>query len=183
MNAKIKVAICGLAHGPYDRSIEDAAYTIGRELVSAGCVVLTGATEGYPYFAAKAASEAGGLSIGISPADSFSEHQGRYKKPVDAFDPIIYTGFGYQGRNVVLIRSCDAAIFIGGGSGTLNEFTTAFRLGKVMGVLKGSGLISDSLDTITTICGVSSSSPAIIHESDPIQLVKMVCDKEKQELV
>lgn len=177
---KIKIGVCGGAHEPYDPGLSKQSYIIGQEIATLGATLVTGATYGYPYEAAKGATEAGGISLGISPADGKTNHGTEYKMPYDVFDPIVYTGVGFQGRNVVIIRSSDAVIFVGGGSGTLNEFTTSFRLGRPLGVLKGSGAISEHLDTIMKICERSSAAPPLFHDEDPVKLVHDVHEAVKK---
>jgi predicted Rossmann-fold nucleotide-binding protein len=68
--------------------------------------------------------------VGISPAHSLEEHQERYGLPRQGSDVVIYTGFGYKGRNVVNIRSSDIVVILRGSIGTLNEFTIAYDEGK-----------------------------------------------------
>ena len=104
---------------------------------------VTGATTGMPYWSAKGAKEAGGTVIGFSPAASKASHQKTYHLPIDYHDVILYTGFGYSGRNLLLTRASDAVIFICGRMGTLNEFTIAFEDGKPLGVLEGTGGTAD----------------------------------------
>ncbi|MEK7520006.1 MAG: hypothetical protein AAB581_02060, partial [Patescibacteria group bacterium] len=98
------------------------AEEVGREIVRQNGVLVTGATSGIPFWAAKGAKEEGGISVGLSPAASEIAHIKSYKLPVDYFDLIIYTGFDYSGRNLLLTRSSDAIITICGRMGTLNEF-------------------------------------------------------------
>jgi hypothetical protein len=84
---------------------------------------------------------------------------------------IVYTGFGYKGRNVVNVRSADIVLIIGGATGTLNEFTIAYDEGKIIGVLEGSGGIADHVRDIIQFC----NKPAIgkvVFESDPVKLVE-----------
>ena len=40
------------------------------------------------------------------------EHVQRYGLPDDGADVIVYTGFGYKGRNVINIRSSDIVIIL-----------------------------------------------------------------------
>ncbi len=68
----------------------------------------TGATTGFPFWSSIGAKEEGGISIGLSPATTEREHLEVYRLPVDYLDVIIYTGFGYSGRNLLLTRSADA---------------------------------------------------------------------------
>lgn len=179
---RIKIGICGGVHDPLDEEVKQKAFMIGKEVAKQGCVLVSGATLGYPREAAKGAIAMGGISLGISPADGKTQHAKEFKYPLDVYDPIVYTGFGLQGRNVILIRSSDAVIFIGGGSGTLNEFTIAFRLGKPLGVLKGSGLISENLDTVIKICKRSSPKPFLIHHHHPETLVKEIVKAVKKKI-
>ena len=79
----------------------DLAKELGREIASQGAVLVTGATTGFPFWAAMGAKEAGGISIGISPAANEREHVETYKLPLDYMDLIIYTGFGYPGRDLL----------------------------------------------------------------------------------
>ena len=94
------------------------AYELGREIVRQNGIVVTGATTGMPYMAAKGAKDEGGMSIGISPASSYAAHVKTYHLPVDAFDLIIYSGFDYSGRNLILTKAADAVIVVCGGFGT-----------------------------------------------------------------
>jgi len=124
-------------------AIEALAKRLGAVIAQRGCVLVTGATTGLPDLVSRAARAAGGLTIGISPAATDEEHVGAYGLPSDGVDLIVYTGLGKNGRNVVNVRTSDVVIVIGGGIGTLNEFTIAYGEGKVIGILEGSGGIAD----------------------------------------
>jgi hypothetical protein len=52
-------------------------------------------------------------------------------------DLIIYTGFGYPGRDLLLTRSVDAVICGCGRVGTIHEFTVAFEDSKPIGIFEG----------------------------------------------
>lgn len=135
---KYKLAVSGAAdEGFCDVDASKKAEEIGREVVRQGGLLLTGATTGIPDYAAKGAKEEGGIVIGLSPAATFQHHVKVYKLPVEYYDTIIYTGFDYSGRNLLLTKSADAVIVICGGFGTLNEFTIALEDNKPIGVLTG----------------------------------------------
>jgi len=137
---KYKICVSGAAESSHCSPETLAlAEEIGREIVRQNCVLVTGATSGVPYWAAKGAKGEGGISIGLSPAASEISHIKTYKLPTDYFDLIVYTGFDYSGRNLLLIRSADAIITICGRMGTLNEFTIAFEDRKPQGVVIGTG--------------------------------------------
>ena len=67
----IKICVSGAAEtsncGPH---AYEAAKELGREIARQKAVVVTGATTGFPLWAAIGAKEAGGQSIGFSPAAS-----------------------------------------------------------------------------------------------------------------
>lgn len=146
---RYKICISGAAEtGHCAVDALEKAEEMGREIARKGMVLVTGATIGIPYWAAKGAKTEGGTVIGLSPASSEAQHLKTYRLPTDYHDLIIYTGFDYSGRNLLLTRSSDAIITICGRMGTLNEFTIAFEDNKPIGVLEGSGGTADYLRDI-----------------------------------
>ncbi|MDP3901467.1 MAG: LOG family protein [bacterium] len=146
---KYKICISGSAvTDSCEPGAIEKAELLGKEIAKRGLVLVTGATTGIPQWSAKGAKEAGGVVIGLSPAVSEEDHVNNFKLPVDYHDLIIYTGFNYSGRNLLLTRSADAVITVCGRMGTLNEFTIAFEDGKPQGVLLGSGGIADMMPQI-----------------------------------
>jgi uncharacterized protein (TIGR00725 family) len=168
----LKIGVSGSAVFDHSQATIDDALTIGRELAKRDIVVVTGDTTGIPYEAAKGAKKAGGFTVGISPAISYQEHVRKYKLPHRYTDFVMYTGFGYSGRNMLFIRSTDAVIFISGRIGTLNEFTIAFEDKKPIGILADSGGVSEDLDHILTISKRGRHN--IVFENDPKILVEKV---------
>lgn len=150
----------------------EKAEAIGRLIAERGMILVTGATTGIPYWAAKGAKEAGGIVIGLSPAASKAAHVKSYHLPVDYHDLIIYTGFEYSGRNLLLVRSADAVITISGRMGTLNEFTIAFEDQKPQGVLTETGGMSDMLQEILERSHRGMGKT--VFESDPERLLDKV---------
>ena len=135
---KYKICVSGAADttycGPDTFKIGEE---IGREIVRHNAVCVTGATTGFPNFAAKGAKNEGGIVIGFSPASTEKEHMHLFNLPTDYHDLIVYTGFHYSGRNLILTRSSDAVIVGCGRMGTINEFTIAFEDNKPIGILEG----------------------------------------------
>lgn len=145
-------------------------------------VLVTGATTGAPYWAAIGAKEAGGFVIGVSPAVSEVEHVKKYRLPLDYHDMIIYTGFGYSGRNLLLTRSSDAVLITCGRMGTLNEFTIAFEDNKVIGILTGTGGVADELRDILE--KGHRGFGKVVFEADPARLVeKVIVEVQKEKVV
>jgi hypothetical protein len=147
------------------------AEELGLAIATADCILVTGATTGLPDLVAQAFRKQGGFSLGISPAENRSQHVSRYGLPEDGADMIIYTGFGYKGRNVINIRSSDIVLIIGGAIGTLNEFTIAYDEGKIIGVLEGSGGIADRIRDIIMMCNKPTDGE-LLFERAPDRLLE-----------
>jgi uncharacterized protein (TIGR00725 family) len=150
-----KVAVLGSAvierHSPERRK----AFEIGELVARRGYVLLTGGCTGLPHEAVAGARSAGGLTVAISPAKDREEHRSIYHYPLDS-GVIVFTGMGTKGRNVILARSADACVFLGGGMGTLNEFTIAFddlNEACAIGVLVHSGGFSDEISRLVVSAG------------------------------
>ena len=146
---QIKICVSGSADISKDGpATVEKAKELGREIARQGAILVTGATTGFPFWAAMGAKEAGGISIGFSPAAGEKEHTEVYKLPLDFMDLIIYTGFGYPGRDLLLTRSSDAVMFGPGRIGTIHEFTVAFEDYKPIGILRGAWDMSAELEDI-----------------------------------
>src|SRR4030095_1357057 len=167
---KIKVGVMGSAEEASTLALRDKAKALGQAIASRDVILFTGATTGLIYLIGKAVHDAGGFHIGISPAGDEVEHVKRYQLPVDACDAIIYTGFGLKGRNVVLVRSCDVAIFIAGSIGSLNEFTIAYDDRKIIGCLTGTGGVADETERLLQVLRKETKS-RIFYDKDPEKLV------------
>jgi hypothetical protein len=169
---KWNLAVLGSASGKVDSIQHDQAFVIGKTIAEAGGVLLTGGCPGLPYAAVQGAMAKAGLAIGISPANHIIEHEEMYQYPVGK-QILIFTGMGRKGRNVILVRSADACIFVGGGMGTLNEFTIAVdELGKdkAIGILSGSGGFADEFPRILGL-HQKTVLPRIVQDKSPETLV------------
>lgn len=190
MKLKIGVMGSGLERGENNVSGKalKLAYAVGREIARHNCILVNGACRGIPYEASKGAKEADGFVMGVSPAENLHEHVHKYKFPIDTYDIIVYTGFGFKGRNVVNVTNCDAVIIVGGHVGTLNEFTIAYDEGMVVGIMQGSGGIADFVDDIIKIASKKTGA-TMIHDKDPHDLIRKVIievmkrEKENEKMV
>jgi len=172
---KYKICISGAAETTHcAKDALQKAEELGRLIAEHNMILVTGATTGVPYWAAKGAKEAGGIVIGLSPAASKAAHLNVYRLPLDYHDLIVYTGFDYAGRNLLLARAADASITVCGRMGTLNEFTIGFEDRKPQGVLTGTGGVCDMLPEIIEN---SHRGPGnVVFDSDPASLLEKVID-------
>lgn len=150
--------------------LEEKANKLGAAIAKHECVLVTGATTGLPDMVARAAKGHGALTVGISPASNRTDHVESLGLPDDAADFLVYTGFGFKGRNVINVRSADIVIIFGGATGTLNEFTIAYDEGKVIGILEGSGGIADHIREIVGICKRTKAA-RLVYDADPEALL------------
>lgn len=101
--------------------------------------VVTGGLGGVMAAAARGATSAGGVAIGIIPGID----------PRSAFPPhsfTIATGMG-EARNAVVVNSADVVIAIGLGWGTVSEIALARRAGKHVVQIDGSQPAESGLTT------------------------------------
>ena len=167
----LKIGVMGGATGKLQRHHLDKAHQLGQAVAELGCVLITGACPGLPLAAACGAKQVGGTVIGISPGLSLDEHVFKYHSPADFHDVLIFTGSGLMGREVVNIRSSDIVVIIGGRSGTLGELAIAYDEGKLIGVLTGTGGISDMVADILSACAKKTGAK-VVYDSDPQRLIR-----------
>ena len=164
------VGVMGSAGGNLPPEIRQTLRKLGASVARRGHVLITGACPGLPQDAVLGAKEERGVVVGISPGLNLEEHVLKYQSPTIGYDAIIYTGSGLMGREVENIRSCDIVIFAGGRSGTLGEFAIAYDEGKVIGVLKGTGGITDRLQEIIAMVNKQTGS-VVCASSEPEDLL------------
>jgi uncharacterized protein (TIGR00725 family) len=114
------VAVVGPADGARPSDLA-AAEAVGRRLAEVGAVLLTGGHQGVMQAAARGASAAGGVSIGLMPGADRSTGA-----PEHTY--LLPTGLG-ELRNGLIVRAADAVVAIGCSWGTLSEIALARRTG------------------------------------------------------
>jgi uncharacterized protein (TIGR00725 family) len=170
---RYSICVSGAASGSTVKADAALAREVGQAIAKSGHIVTTGATIGLPYYAAHGAKEAGGMSIGFSPAVSLREHLRKYRLPSNCFDFINFTGLHYVGRDLYLVQSSDAVITIGGRFGSLHEFTSALEAHKPCGILTGSGGTADQIPKLMEVLEPPDAS-LVIYDDDPDRLVKRI---------
>ena len=113
-----RIAVVGERDAPSD--LARLAEDVGRELALRNAALICGGMGGVMEAAARGCSNAGGTVIGIVPTDDASDANQFVTIPV-------VTGMG-EGRNIIVVRSAQAVIAIGGSYGTLSEIALALRL-------------------------------------------------------
>lgn len=181
-HGQIKIGVSGAAEtGHCGVDALEKAKELGRAIARQGAILVTGATTGFPFWVAMGVKEIGGISLGFSPAASEKEHVEVYKLPLDYMDLIIYTGFGYPGRDLLLTRAVDAVICGCGRVGTIHEFTVAFEDNKPIGIFEGPWETDSELEEILA----KSHRPyaKITAGGDPKKLVEDVIAMVKKDKI
>lgn len=161
---------CGI--DAYDKGIE-----LGREIARHNSILVTGATTGFPLWSAMGAKEEGGFTLGFSPANSEKEHIETYNLPIEYMDVVVYTGFGFPGRDLILTRSSDAVFFGCGRIGTIHEFTISFEDQKPIGILESDWQTDEVIKQILE--NAHRGQERIVFDSDPKALVEKVIEMVK----
>jgi len=128
------------------------AEAVGKEIARRGAILVCGGLGGVMEAACRGAEAAGGTTIGILPGDSREAANPHVQIP-------IVTGLNHA-RNVIVVKSAQVVIAVGGSYGTLSEIGHALQNNIPVVGLKTWSLVRE---------GKTDSS--IITVDDPIDAV------------
>lgn len=129
------------------------AEELGQEIASRGVAVVCGGMTGVMEAVCKGARAKGGITIGIIPSDD--------KNDANQFVQIpIVTGMGV-GRNVLLVKTADVLIAVGGEFGTLSEIAHALNIGKTVVALRSWNLERVTEKPIRNLIDADSPKEAV----------------------
>jgi uncharacterized protein (TIGR00725 family) len=157
---KLQIAVLGASKAICTKKMYTYAEKVGELLAQNDCIVLTGGGYGVMEAAMKGAKKYGGLTLAILPWEDHY-HTNEYS------DVVVATGIGWS-RDAINLNSCDGAIVVGGGAGTLNEVTYAYMAAKpVVCVTPSGGMAKEISNTYfdirktTKIWGADSAEEAV----------------------
>ena len=153
MEKKILISVIG--GRKVEKSLLKEAEGVGRLLAKKDAILICGGLGGVMEAVSRGMGSEGGLTVGILPQD----HR---DKANDFVDVPIATGLGI-GRNVIIARTADAVIAIGGEYGTLSEIAFALQMGKpVVGIrtwnIKGVVHAKDAEEAVKKIYEILNAS-------------------------
>jgi len=177
---KIVISVSGAAEVAHcGADALNIAKELGREIARHNCIISTGATSGFPHSSAQGYKEVNGVfSLGLSPAADEREHRELYLLPLDFCDIIIYTGFGFPVRDILLAKSSHAMVVGCGRIGTIHEFTVAFESNMPLGILEGPWETDEVIRDI--IRNSNRTNPNVIFDSNPKRLVERLIEMVKE---
>lgn len=128
---KIQIGVIGSA-GPEEypgkkpsNKIYEVAENVGRMIAENNAITICGGKGGIMEFACKGAKSVGGITVGIVSGNKrFTCNQ--------YIDVEVISGTINCGEEALITSMSDALIILGGGSGTLQEITLAYRNNKPM---------------------------------------------------
>jgi len=129
------------------------AEDVGSEIARNGAAVVCGGLTGVMEAVCKGARSQGGLTIGIIPSDDKRDANPYVRIP-------IVTGMG-MGRNVMLVKTADVLIAVGGEFGTLSEIAHALNIGKTVIGLRTWKLEKAHTKTIPNLVEVDDPKKAV----------------------
>jgi len=131
-----------------DKSLLREAEEAGRLIARNGFILVCGGLRGVMEAASRGAKSEGGLTVGILP-------QNDSKEANPFIDIPIVTGLGI-GRNVIIARTANALIAVGGEYGTLSEIAFALQMDKpVVGIktwdIKGVASAENAVEAVNKV--------------------------------
>ncbi|MDA8433131.1 MAG: TIGR00725 family protein [Nitrospiraceae bacterium] len=160
-----RIAIAVIGGRKADKDLLKEAEKVGRLLAGRNAVLVSGGLGGVMEAVSRGMKSAGGLTVGILPQD-------RRKDANDYIDMAIATGLGI-GRNVIIARTADAVIAVGGEYGTLSEIAFSLQLGKpVVGIrtwdIEGVVAAEDAGDAVDKVfAALAKSGDSIVEGPSP----------------
>src|SRR5258708_11051114 len=156
---KVKIGVYGSAIDE-GKTTKRLALELGNALGDQKeIIIITGAGHGVPYTVASSAWKKGAYIWGFPPVRDVKA----LKEYMPEIDIRIYKKITYIPkmfplraslsacrvyRNFSSTKEADAGIIISGRWGTMNEFTNLFSMGKIIGILEGTGGIADELSSL-----------------------------------
>ncbi len=137
------------------------AEKVGEEIALRDSIVLSGGLTGVMEAVCRGARKRGGVTVGIIPSDCKDDANEHVQIP-------IVTGLGVA-RNVVIVKTADVLIAIGGQFGTLSEMAHALNMGKTVIALRSWEIDKLSRGELSGLVKVDDPVDAVAAAFDAIK--------------
>ncbi|MGB0925387.1 MAG: hypothetical protein ACPGTS_01620 [Minisyncoccia bacterium] len=150
----MKIAVFSSASNIISKENLKLAQNIGEYLAEKKVSVLTGGCVGLPAVVAERAFHTGAETVAYYPDVSEKELLKNIK--IHNNDIALHYSEkkffnGFTNRSIRMIENADAAIVFNGRFGTLSEFSVAIEEGLQVGVIEGTGGITDEIKNLGTV--------------------------------
>jgi len=135
-----------------------------------------------PQEVVRGAVEEGGKCIAFSPAVDLESHLKDPAYTKEGISEFVFVPKDYKHvnnpsvckkyRNVSSCAAVDAGIIVGGRIGTMNEFTNLYDMGKDIGILEGTGGITQNAIKVLLKEAAKKSNSRIVRNSDPVAIIE-----------
>lgn len=182
---KYKIGVYGSAVDDIQETTQKAT-ELGNELGKNDVILITGAGHGIPYLVATTAVKSNPkIEIWGFPPTTTQEGLVEYMPQVDLsiykklfyvpsdFQFVSNIGACRQYRNLMSTATADAGVVISGRWGSMSEFSSLREMGKVIGVLTGSGGLADELEELSRKLNKESKGK-VIFDSSPENLIRQM---------
>lgn len=129
------------------------AMQVGAEIAKMHLPLICGGKTGVMEAAAKGSAEQGGLTIGLLPGHDWRDANPYIRLP-------IATGLS-EARNMVIAKSCQVLIAIGGSYGTLTEIAYGLHFSKTVITLSNAHSVEGSVTARTAAEAVEHTATAL----------------------
>lgn len=183
---KYKIGIFGSSAGGLDK-ILPIAKKLGKELgkYKDKIILITGAADGLPYETIKEAHKQGSNVWGFSTSVDLKNLKILSpQQDLSLYKKLVYVSKNYEFvrevqvcrkyRNVTSTANCDAGIIISGRWGTMNEFTNLYDMGKIIGILTGTGGIADELPKLIKKISKKTKAVVVFDKSPKLLINKVI---------
>ena len=137
------------------------AEEVGEGVAERGGAIVCGGLTGVMEAVCRGARSKGGMTVGILPSDDQADANEHIQVP-------IATGMGVA-RNVIIVKTADVLIAIGGQFGTLSEIAHALNTGKTVVALRSWDLEKASECVLEGLVKVDTAKEAVDAAFDVIE--------------
>lgn len=121
------------------RELSTVCFEVAKAIVSRGHTIITGGRNGVMELVSASVSERAGRVIGILPFDEEGNEYNQLR---------VRTGLDFALRSLIITKSADVVVSIGGEAGTLLEIVSAYSYAKSVILMKGTGGWTDRISRV-----------------------------------
>lgn len=175
----MKIAIFSSWSHTISDSNKQLAQDIGRYFAEKNITAVTGGCSGIPAIVIESTHQHNGKTIGYFPVRDHGHYtDSQHLENIHDIQFYSQANFveGFTARSLQMIKNVDAAIVLNGRIGTLSEFGIAVEEGLPLGIIEGTGGITDELKTIVRVAQKEFPSNEVIFGDEYKKVIDMLIE-------